>query len=441
MLIIKRWLTVSIVAFGCLFAPFAIGNQAALQSAYEAILEDPADISRTLEYARVAAVARDYEAAIGALERILLISPEQHKIRATLGMLYHRLESYEIARFHLEKALASGDLPYDLAVRADNVLRDVDRSDKRHAIRGSFSLGFRYRDNANAGPRSAVVLSRGFSVALSDEFQEDGDGDFFVVGNAVHTYDLGPQNGTLIETDGAFYGNRQFGISDINNISAEIRSGFRFGEKPAGEREFSVRPHLVVNVISRGDDLFSNVYGGGFDFRYLSGGRFLAGGTFQHRQREYHESNDRPRLDERDGHENFGSVFARYLFGSRVSVLGRFNVIDRHAKVRFQESVEVGALGRADVGYSAPFKLGSGGNWRAYASVIYRNLDFDVPNPRTDPTKVRNDDEWRIMFGNAMPITRYWRANLEISYSEVGSNIANFERNNFSVAVSATRRF
>ena len=388
------------------------------------------DISRTLEYARVAAVARDYEAAIGALERILLISLEQHKIRATLGLLYHRLESYDIARYHLQKALASDVLPHDLALRADRVLREVDRGDSRHAIRGSISLGFRYRDNANAGPRSAVVLARGFSVALDEDFQEDGDGGFFVVGNAVHSYDLASQNGMTIETDGAFYANRQFDISDINSIVAEIRSGIRIGEKPSGEPEFSVRPHIVLNVISRGDDLFSNVYGGGLDFRYLSGRRFVAGGTFQHRQREYHESNDRPRLDERDGHENFGSVYARYLFGTRLSVLGRVNVIDRHAKARFQESVQVGALGRADLGYSAPLQMGSGGNWRAYAAVIYRNLDFDTPNPRTDPTKARNDDEWRLMVGNAMPINRNWRANLEISYSEVGSNIANFERNN-----------
>jgi tetratricopeptide (TPR) repeat protein len=422
-------------------------DEAALQAAYEAILEDPGSIARTMEYARIATEVGDYEAAIGALERILLLSPDQHKVRANLGILYYRLQSYEAGRHHLEQALASGELPEGLAERVEYALGEAEKGVSRHDFGGSISFGLRYRDNANAGPRSSVVMARGFSVSLDDEFQEESDGDFFIVGNAIHRYDLDQKNRAAIETDGAFYANRQFDIEDIDNITAEISPGVRLWLRPEDRQELSVRPHFVINVMARGDDLFSNVYGAGMDLRYRPSDRAVTGGKFQHRQREYHDSDDRPLADERDGHENFGMVYVRYAFHPKLSVLGRVNVIDRHAKREFHDSVEVGALARVDLTYSSPLNFGAeralpfGRNWRAYASVIYRNLDFDTPNPRTDPSKARNDDEWRVSLGNAMPITRRWRVNLEASYSEVGSNIANFERNNLSVALSATRRF
>src|SRR5687767_5620647 len=74
----------------------------ALTAEYEAlfkqILANPANLDANFRFAEVSTQIGDFEAAIGALERIVFYNPNLPRVRLELGILYFRLGSYAMAR-------------------------------------------------------------------------------------------------------------------------------------------------------------------------------------------------------------------------------------------------------------------------------------------------------------------------------------------------------
>ena len=66
-------------------------QNAQLDAVFERLLAQPDDVPTILEYARLSATVGDFEGAIGALERLLLISSNEPVVRADLGVFYYRL--------------------------------------------------------------------------------------------------------------------------------------------------------------------------------------------------------------------------------------------------------------------------------------------------------------------------------------------------------------
>ena len=421
-------------------SPTNEADEAALEAAFQAMIADPGNLELTLAYARIAIDVGDYETAIGALERILIVSPDLPTVRADLGILYFRLKSYPMARQHLKRALASGQLSAAQTQRAERILLSLDATDRKHRFSGRVTAGFRYQSNANSGPDSDVVRAAGLDVVLDDDFQEQDDGDFFAIARGRHNYDFQRQDYLSWETTAFFFTKRQFDVEDIDAITLEGTTGPRWQPLPVQWKGFSIRPHFVANIVFRDDDRLSNVYGMGMDFLYASERRYRITARFQHRQRDYNATDARPFVEEREGHENYFAVDYRYLIRQNLTLYGRLDVIDRSAKTDFNDSLEVGGLIRVDYAYDAPVNLFPG-RWRAYVTGGYRNADYDGANPRVDPNETRNDDIWRFSVGNAFPITPRWQANIEVSGRFADSNLPNFERENISASANVTYWF
>ena len=69
----------------------------ALQKQYDAafqeIFKDPGNLDKSFQYAELAVKLGNFEAAISALDRMLLINPNLPRVRLELGVLYFRLGS------------------------------------------------------------------------------------------------------------------------------------------------------------------------------------------------------------------------------------------------------------------------------------------------------------------------------------------------------------
>ena len=301
---------------GCLTAllwitalPLQAATETDLQSAFDAMLADPANNELTAKYARVAIEAADYEAAIGALEGLLMMSPDLSRIRADLGILYYRLGSFGAARYHLNRALSEGQLTQGQATRAQEFLVRADETTSRHFFSGRVTGGLRFRSNANSGPDSATVRARGLDVVLDDQFREDSDGDVFFNANLKHVYDFKRQDSLALESTGFIYANRQFDIDQLNNVTVEMTSGPRWRPNPVAWKGFDWRPHVVANVVLRDDVLLSNQYGLGVALRYYTDKRLRINGKYQHRQREFHNSKRLPTLEQtREGFRTYFSL-------------------------------------------------------------------------------------------------------------------------------------
>jgi len=75
---------------------------AALKSEQQALLKrafkEPANLDVAFRYAEVSTQLNDFEAAIGALERMLFFNAKLPRVQLELGVLYFRLGSYEMAK-------------------------------------------------------------------------------------------------------------------------------------------------------------------------------------------------------------------------------------------------------------------------------------------------------------------------------------------------------
>ena len=98
-------------------------TRAAYDAAFQEALKNPTDPATLIRYADLAVQVGDIEAAISALERLLLIEGDQPKVKLELGVLYFRLGSYEAARTYLESARGSGAASPETKERAAQYLR------------------------------------------------------------------------------------------------------------------------------------------------------------------------------------------------------------------------------------------------------------------------------------------------------------------------------
>src|SRR6202162_2982333 len=106
---------------------------------FQKMLRNPKDLETTFAYVKVATANGDYEAAIGALERILFYQPGLARVKYELGALYFRLGSYEMARRYFREALASPDIDAITKDRIEASLPDADKQLQQSCLFGFMS--------------------------------------------------------------------------------------------------------------------------------------------------------------------------------------------------------------------------------------------------------------------------------------------------------------
>ena len=85
--------------------------EAQKEALFQQMLRNPANLDVTFAYADVSARLGDYEAAVSALERMLLFNPDLPRVQLELGALYFRMGSYDVARDYFDKAAAGNPPP------------------------------------------------------------------------------------------------------------------------------------------------------------------------------------------------------------------------------------------------------------------------------------------------------------------------------------------
>src|SRR5262245_54283930 len=81
------------------------------QALFDRTLKEPANLDVAFRYAEVSTKLGDFEAAIGALERMLFFNSNLPRVRLELGVLYFRLGSYDMAKNYFTYAIADPAAP------------------------------------------------------------------------------------------------------------------------------------------------------------------------------------------------------------------------------------------------------------------------------------------------------------------------------------------
>ena len=158
---------------------------------FQQLFQDPGNLDLTFRFAEVAVQVGNFEAAISALERMLLYNSNLPRVRLELGVgvLYYRLGSYALARAHLTRAIEGPDVPDVVRERVEVLLAEIEKRLSPSQLSGSIYGGWRYQPNANSGPGSTAVRAAGFDAALDGNFTSKADNNAFLSGTVRHIYD------------------------------------------------------------------------------------------------------------------------------------------------------------------------------------------------------------------------------------------------------------
>ena len=416
--------------------PIESGAQQRYQDIYEALQADPSNVSLLAAFANEASRIGNYEAAIGALESILVQNPGLNQVRVELGIMYYRVGAYDVSRYHLERALASGTLPDKVAARAQSYLDSSDRRVDGTNISGFVSAGLRWDTN----PRMITDEDEIFGVddegdTFTGDSSQDPESDFagFLQGYLLWREELGNQWGETWDTSASTYWRWQFQESDADIGYTRLTTGPRLAILPGKTDHFFLRPYAVT-TLSLVDNGFSNA---------TVGGGVTLSKRFDTWITPYIRGEVRWRFDEDQEDEGLlGEVRTGVSLALNEDLLvgfgGRWQITAADAD--FRSKNELGVFADISYRYDAPWDL-TRFPWEFSLHGDYKHASYDGVNPDIATGIDREDNDYRVVARNTVGLSSSWFVFVEGGMHIQDSNIPNYEANNEYVAVGATWRF
>ena len=443
-----RILALAVVMAGLVATPAAMAQQsapseqtrAAYEAAFQETLRKPGDPGVLLRYADLAVQVGDLEAAISALERLLLIDGDQPKVKLELGVLYFRLGSYEAARTYLESARQSGRATAETRERADEYLREVDSKVSRSQFSGDVMVGLGYSTNANSGPGAAAGAFGATAVTNPNISQRP---DFNVIGAATlrHRYDLHRQDNGALESELQFYTSRQFQVAEANVVYLDFTTGPRTSPFETGFFEdLTWRPFLTARYVNVQDATSYWAWGAGLEFGAPLGPQIASTLSMFGRRREFVNSVNAPTNNQSSGDEGVVSLEFRVELTSYMTMTLNGAFTRFVAMTPAQSYGEIVLGGAMEVRFKDPLST-NGRDWSATANIGTAAAVYDQPDPSVSSTTVRSQND--VNFGLILAIPLDDRISLigQANYFRRSASLSTYAYDAFSTMMGIGWRF
>lgn len=404
------------------------------QRAYEALQEAPDNVAFMFRYVRASVEVKDYEAAITTLERILIYRPDLARVRVELGAAYFRLGSYAISKFYFDEALAAGGLTADEQAQVGRFLEQIERRTAKWSYAGSAMAGIVVASNANLGTSSNLVSTGGIPVLAPGNLLEREDAGLRVVVNLAHQHDLGQPDGDFWRTDAQFYA-LQFFNEDSGNVNVmRVRTGPRISLNPLSHGP-KLRPFVEAELFRADDQSLYRGLGGGLELSDTLNADWSVFGSARFQERQFFDGRS-----EFDGIYSRASVGAVYNHSPTLRLRTALVLDHTEADFDFNDYTQVSLRGGFDYRYDPGF-VWADRDWRAEGFIVVGRRFFDGPDARVDPNIERQDTLVRFGFGNTAFISDGFFTRLDLDYTQRKSNIANFDLNGVTLALSVGKTF
>jgi hypothetical protein len=408
------------------------------QALFRRMYANPRDMEATFRFAEVATRLGDYEAAIGALERVLFFNPNLARVKVQLGALYLRIGGNEVARAYLSQAIATPGAPPDVVATAQQLLTSGGTLAGASGFHLYVNAGWRYQTNASAGPSGSLIRSFGDDAVLNNQFGKAPDWNHFILTTASYSYDLG----SGISAEAGFFGYyaKQIKLDRFDLGLAEVQIGPRFGA-PWLFSDGSFKIYAIGTASWLAEDPYYSGPGAGVSARFALA-NILLEPFYEYRDRDFKNSELYPNVSEQTGKLQIAALTATgATFGLPwfARIAGSWNRTDVPA-------FEFNSYDRfsADIAFPMPFSLFWWGMEHQFVftpTAGYSKTDYSLPNPTIDPNIVRADTEWRVGAAFDIQVYEHWGIRTLVQYSETSSNLPNFDMKNLAVSFGPTFRF
>ena len=422
-------------------APTDVDLHAEADALFKRMLVKPNDLDTAFRFSEIETKLGDYEAAIGALERMLFYNPNLPRVKLELGLLYFRLRSYEMARSYFTAAIAAPDTPQDVRDQVAKFLTAIDRGVSDNQFSVFAQIGMRHQSNANAGPDSQVVRALGQDAVLSSQFKRAPDWNAFGIVTAHHFYDFDNQRGDGWESDLTTYYARQFKVHRLDLGLLELTTGPRLALGTGTGA--SIHPYVLANYVTLGDRPYLGTLGAGLSTRFqLPFGITLDPGV-EYRDRNYRNSTNYENATLQDGHQFIG-----YLTGSGplpilagLSWQGRLAAAKDTASYRPYAYDDFSAEFSLPYSFTAPAFAQTERAWTVAPFLGFSFTPYDQPDPVVDPSVTRLDRQWRAGATLDMVFFQNFGFALQVQYLSTMSTVSNYRTRDLIVSGGPTIRF
>ena len=426
--------------------------EAQKEALFQRMLRNPANLDVTFAYADVSAKLGDNEAAVAALERMLLFNPNLPRVQLEIGALYFRMGSYEIARSYFEQAAAANP-PEEVKSRINAYLGEIARRGGVQQLTGFFMLGAQYQTDANIAPGSPLIHSPVGDVLLNSNFVKKPDKNVFGTGAFLYSYDLGTQDRDTIEVGGTGYGNHYSSVTRLDLGLGELTVGPRFNyPRPLPNvANASLKPYVIGNdVLLGGSQYFATIGVGGeayaraFDDLHLKS-------IFEFRHKSFSNATDRPLSTGLNGDDKLVSLFlakpvTTAPLASEVSL--EFDFLNQDTQLRYFANDTYSMAGAYRLRYDDPTRLLKF-PWETTFLVSRSYGYYAAPdpccntsgNPAIFSTSKRFDRHWRFGLTQNFQVSDNISVIVQLQRDIVSSNLPLYAYTSNSVLIGPQIRF
>ncbi|MSO65265.1 MAG: tetratricopeptide repeat protein [Alphaproteobacteria bacterium] len=407
--------------------------------AFQELFRDPGNLDKSFRFAELAVRRENFEAAISALERMLLVDPDLPRVRLELGVLYFRLGSFEIARSYLQPVLDTPNVPDDVRQRVKTFLTEVNNRLTRSRFSGGLSAGYRFADNANTGPSSTGVLASGVPAELDQQFTNKSDINYFASVQINHFYDFLTQNNDTFETSLTVYGSKQRRQRQLDTVFGELTSGPRHPYLQSWIEGASIRPYVLLGSVFLGDAYYESAWGAGVETTFPWTSALSSTFSLEGKREEFSDDSQRPTASGQTGVETGFRVRSTWTVLSNLQFSNRLELTNQTAQDHSNAFTEY----LFGLGVTRLFA------WRllrddpvALSFTINRQLsDYHDVNADVDPDRKRQDKQWLAGLAATIPLTEKWSFVANGLRTTTASNIPNYRYRASSLSSSLSYRF
>lgn len=411
---------------------------------------NPKDYDSTFRFVNISTELRDYEAAIGALERLLMFNPKLARAQKELGFLYARLGAWAPASEHLHAAL-DGDLDSAQKAQISAQLPEIEKQNQPNRLSVRIHAGLRSQSNANFFPANNLFQVGGLGVpSLSASRQ--GDVNAFQLVQASHDYDFENQRGDQFETRVTGYATEQFRLPQYSLTMFSASTGPRLFVPQNMMNSLSVRPYVIGVISTLGSVNYINTGGAGVGFRGVFDSGLTLEPGFEWRSlwvnRNYGLNNVSPfggtpystASTIASGDALTGYLAGSYSLTESIVFEGRAAYSRANATYAPQSSDQVDIQSMLKVAVAPPHPS-INRRWTIAPYGRFTHLTFDAANPLINPLVARRDAAWSGGVMLDAPVTDLFGFSGNLEFWRNYSNIQNFSTQNMSVTFGPTMKF
>jgi hypothetical protein len=423
------------------------GGAAGTKAQYAALLQrtisHPADLDAAFRYAQMATARGDYEAAIGAYDRMLLHNPRLPRVRLELGALYFRLGAYAEAKGYFDQVLAERGTPPAVREKIEVFLAAMRAGPQAAQKEWSFfaQTGLRYQTNAGFGPDSNFVYALGQNALLAKPFRKRPDWNWFGLSTLGWAHPFANGAGAL-EASLVGYYSKQFQVGRLDLGFLELQFGPRFALPWA--KGSSIKVYGIGNVATLAGEPFLASAGGGVSLTLPVSATVTAQPFVEYRNRNFRDSSTYPTADQLTG----DLVTTGLIAGGPLPVVKGLSWGARLAydANRVPSAFAFNSYDRFSVDVLLSYAFTASWAGAPHQVVVtpqagYSYAKYARPDPLINPTITRADNEWRLGLGFDVQLWKHVGLSTQIQYDAIQSSVRNFTANDLSFTFGPTVRF